>query len=147
MLIVPGFEDDFSEKFSSDLAPGTEPEEFDVSLFCKNKIAQATKTISFCKLWLICIILIGVEYAIHLISYLTFITENGVLISRGLDEPSELTVKCVGDKLHIYYKLQPRKSKPNVILKNTPKNHAAVERFIDCEPSEENEEFAQPPEP
>ncbi|MDE7228954.1 MAG: hypothetical protein K2N56_00610 [Oscillospiraceae bacterium] len=145
-LTLPGFEEEFAKRYNEKYAAKTGTVVTDVNRLCQKKLAENYELLDTYNFSLTFAGLIIAEGFVCIIGVLYFITESG-LFTLGLDEPSEITVQRSGDKLHIYFEELPDKSKPHVILKNTPKNLAAVGRFIDCEPSGENEEFAQPPEP
>lgn len=145
-LTIPGFEEEFASRYNEKYAAKTGSVVTDVNRLCQIKLAENYELLDTYNFSLTFAGLIMAECFVCIIGVFYFMTESGVF-TLGLNEPSEITVQRSGDKLNIFFDELPDKSKPHIILKNTPKNLAAVGRFIDCEPSEENEEFAQPPEP
>lgn len=145
-LTIPGFEEEFASRYNEKYAAKTGSVVTDVNRLCQTKLAANYELLENYNLALTYAGLIIAECFVCVISVFYFITESGVY-AMGAAEPSEITAQRSGDKLHIYFKDLPDQTKPHIILKLTPKNLAAVGRFIECEPSEENEEFAQPSEP
>ncbi len=135
-LTIPGFEEEFASRYNEKYAAKTGSAVTDVNRLCQTKLAANYELLDEYNFALTFAGLIMAECFVCVISVFYFITESGAY-AMGAAEPSEITAQRSGDKLHVYIKDAPDKTKPHIILRLTPKNLAAVGRFIEYDSFEQ----------